>query len=68
MLGNVPAVDETKYGKGFLYLGSPRAFSLGVAFCKHWDETLVVAVFKHHHSTGMVSYNFRNCFLVLKRH
>lgn len=32
-----------------------------VAFCEHWDETLV-AVFKPHHSTGMVIYNFRSCF------
>lgn len=54
---------------------TPTSIQLGVAlaqirvaFCEHWDETLVVAVFKHHHSAGMVIYNFRNCFLVLKWH
>lgn len=73
MLGNGPSLDEKKYGKWFLYLSSPRAFSWGVAlpqtrgaFCEHWDETLVVAVFKHHHTTAVVIYNFRNRFLVLK--
>lgn len=46
---------EKKYGKWLLYLASPRALVWGGvalaqtcgAFCEHWDETLVFAVFKH---------------------
>lgn len=50
----------------------PMSIQLGVAlaqthvaFCEHWDETLVLAVFKHHHLTGMVIYSFQNRCLSL---